>query len=254
MAKRFDTGDPNTPLAWALEECEDVLVIDAYLEIRDRLAKRGGLRPSADQLGMQRLVAELDQHYFGKGNGIADKTLIKINNILGSLYLEKIELINGHSTDYSLMRGPEKAERRRGIRESLKSIGEDERADMVEEARNRARMVVARRDLEVATDRPRAFPQVLAERHAWAQDDVRLRPEPPPQPVPAPPPAPVAAKPAPQPPAPPVLPANPPEDAADLKGPPGLAPSLEDQIRTLIRARLDDQDRATLIQILNLMK
>lgn len=258
MAKRFDTGDPHTPLAWALEECEDVLIIDAYLEIKDRLAKRAGLRLTADQLGMQRLVAELDQHYFGKGNGIADKTLIKINNILGALYLEKIELINGHSTDYSLMRGVEKAERRRKIRENLKTISEQEREEMVDEARNRARMVVARRDLEVATERPLPFLPSPADRAIGAINGVRIESV---QPfTPAPPQPAAASKPAPGPPGPPPAPtlaAAPSAPAAPTPAAapsPPAAPSLEEQIRSLIRARLNDQDRTTLIQILNLMK
>jgi hypothetical protein len=70
MARYFGIGPDKSRIAYNLERCEEVVLIDAYLKVRDRLQPTEPLRN------------EFEYYFFQKGQGIAADTIDGLNAYL----------------------------------------------------------------------------------------------------------------------------------------------------------------------------
>jgi hypothetical protein len=141
MAKLFRTTNERHPFCYALQQCEDVIVADAYLDLKAGTTDRH-----------LSIVKVLDQYWLG-GQGLSDRTLISINTIRRSEGLSEIVFVDGHSTIYSLARGEGKAQSRRNILaalQQLKRFGPSRHTEILERARGAANALPRRNLLDFA--------------------------------------------------------------------------------------------------------
>ncbi|HEV2558527.1 MAG TPA: hypothetical protein VGU45_07865 [Microvirga sp.] len=116
MAKAFIYGNRRF---WALTEAEDHIFIAAYLQVKSSI-------PTDDVT-----FAEHLHIYFDLGKMLADGGLSNLNKHLRAQGLEEIVLTAGYSDSHTILRGLEKVQRRREIREKLESLTLDERESLL---------------------------------------------------------------------------------------------------------------------------
>jgi hypothetical protein len=127
MARYFGLGLDRTRIAYNMERCEEVVLIDAYLKIVSRMALTDNLR------------VEFDYYFFDKGSGIAADTIDGLNVHLKRIGQPVLEFPETVVFDYG--RNPDKvwkASQRAAIRQELESIEPAYRQKMVDHARAEA--------------------------------------------------------------------------------------------------------------------
>lgn len=121
MARKYEFS--NTP-AWNLEQCEEVVLIDAYLEVEPFIKPTDSWR------------VEFENHFFTHGNGIAASFIDQINAVRRRKGLETIEIKETDISDYA--RAPNKqlkSETRKRVLDDLRKASTDERVRRVHRAR-----------------------------------------------------------------------------------------------------------------------
>ena len=129
MARKWEINEGV--YAWNMEQCEELLLIAGYEEIKPNIAP--GLK----------WPDEFENHFYQHGNGIACYLLDEINAVRRRLVLPRLDyqetdvLEYGRSTN-KLM----KSETRRRVRAELASVGLDSRQKMVARALEETKALV----------------------------------------------------------------------------------------------------------------
>lgn len=103
----FQIG-PNH-VGYHLDRCEEVLLIDAWLKIRARIADA------------EAWAAHFEDLFFGNDKGVSEKYLENIERHLRRLHLKTLDFQKSGSTPYMKIRFQEKMDARHQIREDLKT-------------------------------------------------------------------------------------------------------------------------------------
>jgi hypothetical protein len=119
MAKYIDVPSLGM-FTYALDECEDYLVLDAYLHIRD-----------SGKFQKAKYLKVFEFYHLGEGGTLNDNILMQLNASLRSLGRPSLVFVNGHTTNFAALRGQEKATRRQGILDHIGSLSPAQRADLV---------------------------------------------------------------------------------------------------------------------------
>jgi hypothetical protein len=141
MAKLFRTNSNRHLDCYGLQKCEDILVADAYLDI-----KEGGT-------DRHEAILKFLDRYWLNGQGLSDRTLIWINDLRRNERRVEITFVDGHSSTYSLTRGEEKARLRKNILSRLQEIRGSaplRYVEVLERARAAAKSLPSRDPLDIA--------------------------------------------------------------------------------------------------------
>ena len=104
----FQTGLSRHPLVYALDRPEDAVLASLYLDLE------------ADRAGSA--VVDGAFSYWLAGERLSDRSLITINNAARRRGLKEVHFVDGHSTDWSIRRGDDKACLRGRIIERLRDM------------------------------------------------------------------------------------------------------------------------------------
>jgi hypothetical protein len=105
---------------YALDECEDYLVLDAYLHIRD-----------SSKFDKAKHINAFEFYHLEKAGTLNDNILLQLNSSLRQLGRPYLKFVNGHTTNYAAMRGADKVARREAILDHLRSLPPKQRADLI---------------------------------------------------------------------------------------------------------------------------
>jgi len=119
MAKYIMIHDLNM-FTYALDECEDYLVIDGYIQIID-----------SGRFSGEKHLKVFEYYHMQDGGTLNDNILLRINGYLRRLGIEPLAFVNGHTTNYAGLRGFDKVHRRQGILDQLRALPHEMRADLV---------------------------------------------------------------------------------------------------------------------------
>ncbi|HXP98019.1 MAG TPA: hypothetical protein VN809_14990 [Telmatospirillum sp.] len=112
---------------YALDECEDYVIIDAYLRIKES----GNFNTT---IGMNKF----ERYHLADGATLNDTILLKFNDFMRVLGYKPVLFVNGHSTSYSMLRGHDKIVRREAMIERLRGMTPAERDDFIDRKRAEA--------------------------------------------------------------------------------------------------------------------
>ena len=105
---------------YALDECEDYLVLDAYLSARD-----------CGRFSNEKHLKVFEYYHMQDGATLNDNILLRINGYLRLLGRRPLTFVNGHTTSYAALRGQDKVLRRQNMLERLSSLSPEARADFI---------------------------------------------------------------------------------------------------------------------------
>jgi hypothetical protein len=123
MARKYEYGTDQ--MAWSLEQCEEIVLISAYLEILPFI-------PATDTW-----QHEFENHFFVHGNGIATGFVDRINAVRRRKGLNLVEIRETDITDYARAHNKAfKSETRKRFREEMVAASTDERVRRVNRAKS----------------------------------------------------------------------------------------------------------------------
>ncbi len=128
---------------YALDECEDYLVLDAYLSARD-----------SGKFVNEKHLKVFEYYHMQDGATLNDNILLRLNGYLRLLGRRPLTFVNGHTTSYAALRGQDKVLRRQNMLERLSSLTPEARADFISK-----KEVEASRLPERKSDLPTRAPQ-----------------------------------------------------------------------------------------------
>jgi len=105
---------------YALDECEDYLLLDAYLHLRDS-GKFAGLKT----------LRIFEFYHLQEGGTLNDNILMQINGCLRQIGHNPLVFVNGHTTAYAHLRGQDKVIRRAEILARLRALPAADRATLL---------------------------------------------------------------------------------------------------------------------------
>ncbi len=104
---------------YALDECEDYLVLDSYLHIQE-----------SGKFKKARHINLFEYYHLGEGGTLNDNILVQLNSSLRQLGRPSLAFVNGHTTSFAALRGQEKVVRREAILDQIRSLDPAQRADL----------------------------------------------------------------------------------------------------------------------------
>jgi hypothetical protein len=110
----------NGMFTYALDECEDYLVLDAYLHITESGKLKGA-----------KTINIFEFYHLQEAGTLNDNILVQLNGYLRQLGRPYLTFVNGHTTNFAALRGQEKVLRRQAILEQLRSLEPQQRADLI---------------------------------------------------------------------------------------------------------------------------
>ena len=105
---------------YALDECEDCLVLDAYLRIKN-----------SGKFNNARHIKIFEYYHLQEGGMLNDNILMQLNSSLRQLGYKSLQFVNGHTTNFAALRGQDKVLRREAILEHIHSLTSVQRADFI---------------------------------------------------------------------------------------------------------------------------
>jgi hypothetical protein len=105
---------------YLLDECEDYLVLDAYLHIQD-----------SHKFDTAKHVKIFEFYHLQEGGTLNDNILLRLNGCLRQLGRPSLIFVNGHTTNYAGLRGQDKILRRQAILDQLRSLTTRQREDLI---------------------------------------------------------------------------------------------------------------------------
>ncbi len=119
MAKYIDVPSLGM-FTYALDECEDYIVLDAYLHIL-----------ASGKFQQAKHVKVFEYYHLQEGGTLNDNILMQLNGSLRLLGRPSMAFVNGHTTNFAALRGQEKVVRRQEILKYLRSLDTARRADLI---------------------------------------------------------------------------------------------------------------------------
>ncbi len=142
MAKYIVVKEINM-MTYALDECEDYLVINAYLQI-----------VGSGKFKEDKHIKLFEYYHLQNGGTLNDNILLRMNGYLRTLGIEALVFVNGHTTNFAAIRGSDKIQRRQNILEQLKLMPDEARADLIARKEIEASLL-PERNPEYATSAPK---------------------------------------------------------------------------------------------------
>lgn len=105
---------------YALDECEDYLVLDGYLHIKE-----------SSKFKAARHLTVFEYYHLQEGGTLNDNILLQLNGSLRQLGRPSLAFVNGHTTSYAHLRGQDKILRRQKVMEHLRSLPAAARMDLI---------------------------------------------------------------------------------------------------------------------------
>lgn len=105
---------------YALDECEDYIVLDAYLQIIE-----------SGRFAAAKHIKVFERYHLEDGGTLNDNILLQINSSLRQFGRPPLIFVNGHTTNYAWIRGQDKKVLREKILDHLRSLDPKARADLV---------------------------------------------------------------------------------------------------------------------------
>ncbi|MCG3775990.1 MAG: hypothetical protein JW395_2839 [Nitrospira sp.] len=105
---------------YALDECEDYLVLDAYLYIRE-----------SGRFEKTKHINVFEYYHLQEGGTLNDNILMQLNGCLRNLGRPSLAFVNGHTTNFAALRGQEKVLRRQTMLDHIHSLHPAQRADLI---------------------------------------------------------------------------------------------------------------------------
>jgi hypothetical protein len=105
---------------YALDECEDYLLLDGYLHIIE-----------SGRFKAAKHVTVFEYYHLQEGGTLNDNILLQLNGSLGQLGRPSLAFVNGHTTSYAHLRGQDKILRRQKVLEHLRSLNPAARMDLI---------------------------------------------------------------------------------------------------------------------------
>jgi hypothetical protein len=105
---------------YALDECEDFLVLDAYLHIKD-----------SKKFDNDKRLNVFEYYHLQEGGMLNDNILLRLNGFLRSLGRSPLTFVNGHTTSFAALRGQDKVQRRQEILDQLRALSPKARSDLI---------------------------------------------------------------------------------------------------------------------------
>ena len=119
MAKYIDVPSLGM-FTYALDECEDYLVLDAYLHIKN-----------SGKANKLKYIKVFEFYHLGEGGTLNDNILMQLNASLRALGRPALVFVNGHTTNFAALRGQDKAARRQQILDHLGSLPPSQRVELI---------------------------------------------------------------------------------------------------------------------------
>src|SRR5260221_2898566 len=123
MARFYYMGESDR-IAYSLERCEEVVLLDAYLQVARRIPP--------DQSYFR---SQFEKHYFEIGNGVAQSFVDQLNSHLRRCRIPEVIIRETEISDYG--RNPDrsmKADRRQQLRTALETMPKKQRTAIVAHA------------------------------------------------------------------------------------------------------------------------
>lgn len=108
----------NETVAWATHECEDYLVVDAYLRVL-KYTKGQDIR-----------LTEFSKNWLDRGTMLLRAHLSYFNHVLSQNGDDKLILVHNCQSGYSMVNGKTKSDIRRRILTEIAALNEDQRIDL----------------------------------------------------------------------------------------------------------------------------
>jgi len=143
---------------YALDECEDYLVLDAYLKIIE-----SGVSAQV------KTIKIFEYYHFQEGGMLNDNILMQLNGFLMRMDLPTLFFVNGHTTAYAHMRGQEKTARRASMLAYLRSLTKAHRTDFIAKKQFEASVLLGFATLKEGDV------QITAEGSGFAEADILTR-------------------------------------------------------------------------------
>jgi hypothetical protein len=112
--------EPKGMWTYALDECEDYLVLDSYLHLRD-----------SGRFNAEKHLKVFEYYHLQEGGTLNDNILLQLNGYLRQLGRDPLTFVNGHTTSYAHLRGQDKVLRRQEAIEFLRSLCSAARIDLI---------------------------------------------------------------------------------------------------------------------------
>ena len=125
MAARWETVIGSGVKAWAPHRCEDYVIIDALLRVRDQEA-------------YDRDMTLLFNRYLGQGEALSDADLELLNERLADAGLDPVELIETRPDSYAQQKGYGKANVRNAIMRTIAGMTVSKRTETIMQYRQEA--------------------------------------------------------------------------------------------------------------------
>lgn len=119
MAKYINIPNLNM-FTYALDECEDYLVLDAYLAIME-----------SGRFLNEKHVKVFEYYHMQDGATLNDNILLRLNGYIRNLGKRPLVFVNGHTTNFAALRGDEKVMRRQKMLDYLRSLPMGAREDFI---------------------------------------------------------------------------------------------------------------------------
>jgi creatinine amidohydrolase/Fe(II)-dependent formamide hydrolase-like protein len=117
---KFIWVEPVGIFTYALDECEDYLVLDAYLHIRD-----------SGKFDKAKHISAFEFYHLEKAGTLNDNILLQLNSSLRQLGRPYLKFVNGHTTNHAALRGADKVARRQAILDQLRSLAPKQREELI---------------------------------------------------------------------------------------------------------------------------
>ena len=120
MGRKFEVGAGRQFLVWNLEQCEEVVLIDAWMKVLPRIPKT------------ETWTLDFEYRMFERGDHISERHIDSVNRHLCRIGLDKVEFKETNPSDYIRHFDKNRAAKcRRDILDHLKSISPEERVNHV---------------------------------------------------------------------------------------------------------------------------
>ena len=127
MAARWETVIGSGVMAWAPHRCEDYLIIDALLRLRD-------VEPYDKDL------SALVNRYLGQGDSLSDEDIQLLNERLGAAGMETLSLVETRPDSYCKQKGYGKANVRTAIMRTIGAMADAKRMEVMMQYRQDAKI------------------------------------------------------------------------------------------------------------------
>jgi len=105
---------------YSLDECEDYLVLDAFLAIKE-----------SGRYANEKNIKRFEYYHIEEGGTLNDNILMSLNGYLRNIGKKQLLFVNGHTTAYAHLRGADKVKRREKMLEYLRSITPEARDSFI---------------------------------------------------------------------------------------------------------------------------